>query len=108
VHISPNVHPSSCKHFGLPQRRSTIVFHFLLCIPVPGQQIEAVIFLAGTQIRKYTNDRCEGFFVRECSFVYSICAKLFFLAPNARMHGYLLQNDQFFICAPVFFYLSHK
>ena len=69
---------------------------------------KAVIFLAGTQIRKYTNDRCEGFFVRECSFVYSICAKLFFLAPNARMHGYLLQNDQFFICAPVFFYLSHK
>ena len=48
------------------------------------------------------------FFVRECSFVYSVCAKLYFLAPDARMHGYLLQNDQFFICAPVKFYLSHK
>ena len=47
-------------------------------------------------------------FVRECSFVYSVCAKLYFLAKNARMHGYLLQNDQFFICVFVKFYLSHK
>ncbi len=70
--------------------------------------VKAVISLAGTQIHEYTNDRCEGFFFRECSFVYSVCAKLYFLAPNVRMHGYFIQNDQFFICAPVKSYLSHK
>jgi hypothetical protein len=43
------------------------------------------------------------FFVRECLFVYSVCAKLYFLAPNVQMHGYLLQNDQFFIRALVKF-----
>ena len=72
------------------------------------KQPQAVILLAGAQIRRYTNDWCEGFFFRECLFMYSVCAEMYFLAPNVRMRGYFIQNDQFFICAPVKFYLSHK
>jgi hypothetical protein len=66
-----------------------------------------VISLAGTQIHGYTNDRCEGFFSRVFVCVFGSC-EIVFLAPNARMHGYFIQNDQLFICAPVKFYLSHK
>ena len=34
-----------------------------------------------------------------------VCAVLYFLAPNPRMHGYFLQNDHFFICVFVKFYM---
>ena len=39
--------------------------------------------------------------------MYSICAVLYLLAPNARMHGYFLQNDQFFyLCIRKFLFVA--
>ena len=86
---------------------SSVLFYCLLnSVLLDG--IKAVILLAGKQIHKYTIRICEVFFVRECLFVYSICTVLYFLAQNPRMHGYFIQNDHFFICVFVNFYLWHK
>jgi hypothetical protein len=63
-----------------------------------------VIFSARRRIHKYTKDGCEVFFVRGCSFVYLCLGKLFLLAQD----GYTLNNDNFFICVFVKFYLWHK
>ncbi len=52
------------------------------------ESLKAVIFLAGAQIRKYTNDRCEGFFCsRVFVRVFGLC-KIVFFSPkcaNARI-----------------------
>lgn len=63
------------------------------------------LMLAHKRIHKYTNWIREGFFVRRCSFVHLFCGKLFLLALRPRIRQYTWQNDQFWICVSVKFYL---
>ena len=72
------------------------------------RRAKAVIFLADTQIRKYTNHLCEGFFcLRVFVRVFGLCEIVFF-GPECADARIFHTNDHFFICAPVKFYLSHK
>ena len=47
---------------------------------VSGVRVKAVISLESKQVRKYTEDGCKVFFVRDCSFAYSYLRFLFLLA----------------------------
>ncbi len=53
--------------------------HIVRSTARPGTDIKAVISLAGTQVHKYTNDLCEGFFCSRVFFrVFDLCDFVFF------------------------------
>ena len=68
---------------------------------------KAVISLAGTQIRKYTNHLCEGFF---CSWVFvrvfDLCEIVFFSSKCADARIFHTKWPIFYLCTCIFLFVA--
>ena len=57
-----------------------------------------MISLAGAQIREYTNDRCEGFFLRVFVRVFGLCEIVFFSSKCADARIFHTKWPIFYLC----------